>query len=285
LRYSKIKWILTVVLTLNLTVAFAKGTYGYFSHSISMFADGFHSLFDAAASLVGLTGIYIAARPADKGHPYGHSKYETFASLAIGLLLAVAVFEILYLAYRRMITPTFPFVGINSFLVMLATIAINLAVTTYENRQGRILGSEILIADSLHTRSDVYASLAVIASLIVTKIGFPSADIVVALGIAILIGRAAWRVFKESIDTLSDKARLEIEAVKELAMTTKGVRDCHAIRTRGRKNEIYLDLHLLVDPRVSIKEAHEISHQVEGRVKAAFHGVVDVVIHVEPYSA
>jgi cation diffusion facilitator family transporter len=285
LRYSKIKWILTVVLTLNLTVALAKGLYGYFTHSVSMLADGFHSLFDAAASMVGLTGIYIAARPADKGHPYGHSKYETFASLAIGLLLAVAVFEILYLAYQRIITPTFPFVGINSFLIMVATIAINLVITTYENRQGRVLGSEILIADSLHTRSDIYASLAVIASLIAAKLGLHIVDIVVALGIAVLIGRAAWWVFKESIDTLSDKARLEIEAVKELAMTTRGVRDCHAIRTRGRENEIYLDLHLLVDPKVSVKEAHEISHQVEGRVKAAFRGVVDVVIHVEPYSA
>ncbi|MBE0446650.1 MAG: cation transporter [Actinobacteria bacterium] len=282
-RYTVIRNILITVFALNIFVALAKGIYGYLTNSVSMLADGFHSLFDGTSNIIGLIGIYIASRPADPNHPYGHTKYETFASLAIGTLLFITAVQILLSSYRRLFTGVAPEVTEISFIIMLTTIAVNFAVTTFESRRGRQLKSELLISDSLHTRSDIFVSLSVIGSLIAVRLGYPIVDVIVALIIAVIIGYMGFSIFRESSDVLCDACAIEREQIRSVVAMVNGVWDSHAIRTRGRKNEIYLDLHILVDPKISVNRAHKIADEVELEVKKFYPEVADVLVHVEPY--
>ncbi|MCL6472363.1 MAG: cation diffusion facilitator family transporter [Firmicutes bacterium] len=282
-RYNSIRTTLILVLILNLAVALTKAGYGYLTNSVSMLADGFHSLFDGTSNVIGLAGIYIASKPADLTHPYGHAKYETIASLGIGVLLSVTAIEIFMSAYHRIFSGTIPEVTTASFVIMLITMAINLSVTTYEGRRGKQLKSELLISDAKHTRSDIYVSLSVIASLVAVKLGFPLVDVVIAFIIAGIIGYMAISVFKESSDVLCDARVIENHEIHAVVSKISGVHESHAIRTRGKKSEVYVDLHIVVDPKLNVDKAHDIASKVEEEVKKSFPDITDVLVHVEPH--
>lgn len=281
-RFKKIQQVLLYVLFLNLAVALAKLAYGTFSNTLSMTADGYHSLFDGVSNIVGLAGIYIASRPPDREHPYGHQKYETLASIFIAILLIYVGFEIFQNALSRFSTRSVPEVTVLSFLVMLGTMSINYLVTHYEYGQGVALKSQVLIADSLHTKSDIYVSLSVIVSLVAIRLGFPLLDPVVSLLISFLILRAGYRIIKQSSSTLLDMSRLDEDGICELVLGVEGVLGCHKIRTRGGPGDIRIDMHLLVRPDMPIEEAHLISHSVSKLLKAEYDGVSEVVVHIEP---
>ena len=282
LRFKKIRQVLLYVLFLNLAVAFAKIAYGTFSNTLSMTADGYHSLFDGISNIVGLAGIYIASRPPDKDHPYGHQKYETLASVFIALLLIFVAFEIFQNALSRFFIRDVPEVTALSFLVMLGTMGINFLVTRYEHRQGVSLQSQVLIADSMHTKSDIYVSISVILSLAAIKLGYPLLDPLIALLISFIILRAGFRIIKQSSATLLDMSQLDEDEICNVVMGVEGVLGCHKIRTRGAMGDIRIDMHLLVRPEMPIEEAHLISHSVSKLLKAEYEGVSDVVVHIEP---
>ena len=175
-RMRSIRRVLWIVLMLNLAVAAAKYVYGVISGSASMQADGIHSVFDSAGNVVGLVGIALAVRPADEGHPYGHAKFETYASLAIGALLLLAAFEVGSSAIAKLVSGVFTVeVTPISFAVMIGTLAVNLGVTTYERRCAKRLKSEVLAADANHTLSDALVSVGVIVGLVAVSLGFPIA--------------------------------------------------------------------------------------------------------------
>ena len=282
LRFKKIQQVLLYVLFLNLAVAFGKIAYGTFSSTLSMTADGYHSLFDGISNIVGLAGIYIASRPPDKDHPYGHQKYETLASVFIALLLIFVAFEIFQNALSRFFIRDVPEVTALSFLVMLGTMGINFLVTRYEHRQGVSLQSQVLIADSMHTKSDIYVSISVILSLAAIKLGYPLLDPLIALLISFIILRAGFRIIKQSSATLLDMSQLDEGEICDVVMGVEGVLGCHKIRTRGAMGDIRIDMHLLVRPEMPIEEAHLISHSVSKLLKAEYEGVSDVVVHIEP---
>ena len=265
-------------------MALAKLIWGYLSHSGAMIADGYHSLFDGTSNVIGLIGMGIASRPADRNHPYGHSKYETYASVVIGLMLLFAAYSIGSSAVERLLgggEP--PQVSSVSFIVMIITLAINLFVTIYESREGKRLKSEILLADAAHTRSDVLVSVGVLVSLVLVRMGFPLADSVVSIFIAGMIVHTAWEVFKQANETLADTARIDPVELIDLALETRGVLDAHDARTRGSDSEVYLDMHVLVDPDITVTEGHHIAHEVEEALTAAYPQIVDITIHVEPF--
>jgi len=172
-HYQKIRKILVIILALNWAVALAKIIYGLNSRCSSMAADGFHSLSDGTSNLIGIIGIYFACQPVDKDHPYGHKKYETLFSLGIAAMLFFVAFNLLKAGWQRLQHPI-PFqTDLGAFTVMLITLAVNIYVMRYEHGKGKVLQSDILVSDSLHTRADIFTSFAVIISLIVTKLGFP----------------------------------------------------------------------------------------------------------------
>ena len=278
-QVSRVLWI---ILGLNLAVAVAKLVYGWVSGAIAVSADGVHSLLDGSSNIVGLVGAHVAARPPDRSHPYGHRKFEAFAALGIAMLLVLACLRILFASLGRWREPHVPQIGVTGFVVMGATILVNLAVAHYERAQGRRLRSEVLLADAEHTRSDVWSSLLVVGSFVAVRAGFPLADAVTALIIAGIIGWAAVGIVVRSAGTLSDASRVSEEEVQAIALGVPGVRGSHGVRSRGAAGDVHVDLHILVDPRQAIADAHDIGHKVESAVRAALPDVTDVVVHVEP---
>jgi len=280
---ARVRIVLWLTLSLNLLVSSAKLAGGYYFGSVSMVADGFHSFFDASSNVIGLIGIKIAEKPPDESHPYGHKKYETFAAVGISILLFLTCFEVLERAYRQFsagseaVTVT----GVG-FAIMFFTMAVNIFVAYYERKKGKEYKSDFLIADAAHTTSDIMASTSVLVSLVAARMGYPVADPIAAVVIAVMIGRVGYRIMKSSSDILCDSARLRSEEITALCMSVPGVIRCHHVRSRGREDAICIDLRIHVDPNLHISEAHEIAHQVEDRIREGLSGIYDVVVHIEP---
>lgn len=282
-RTHEIRRVLWIILFLNLAVAAAKYFYGSATGSASMQADGIHSVFDSAGNVVGLVGIAIASRPADESHPYGHAKFETYASLVIGVLLLLAAFEVGSSAITKLSSGNYTAeVGPLSFVVMVATLAVNLGVTTYERRYAKRLKSEVLAADANHTLSDALVSIGVIVGLVAVVLGFPMADPLMALVVTVAILFTAYDVFRHALATLSDRARIPEEDVRTAALTVPGVRGAHQVRTRGTEGEVYVDLHALVAPEMTVGEAHQLADEVERAVEKSFPNVIETLVHIEP---
>ncbi len=282
-RTREVKKVLWIILGLNLAVAGAKFFYGLVSGSASMQADGIHSLFDSIGNVIGLIGIAVAARPADKGHPYGHAKFETYGSLVIGILLLIAAFEVGTGAVERLVNQTFDaqVTGL-SFAVMVVTLGINLGVTLYERRAGKKLKSDILMADASHTFSDALVSVGVIVGLVLVKMGIPQADPLMALFVTVFILASAAQVFRQALRTLSDRSRIPSDEIKDIAKGVAGIEEVHCIRTRGTESEVYVDLHLLVRPDMTVAEAHGIGDVLQDAVQEKFPQVHEVLVHIEP---
>ncbi|MBI5026479.1 MAG: cation transporter [Nitrospirae bacterium] len=300
MRLQKVRRVLFYTFFLNMAVAAAKVIYGYMTNSISMLSDGFHSFFDGTSNIIGIIGIWIASHPPDEKHPYGHKKYETIATIAVAFLIFIACFQVLRKAYFSFKMPAAIEVTSISFAVMAITLLVNLAVMTYETKKGRELTSDFLIADALHTRSDIFVSVAVIISLITAKFGYPLIDFIIslitakfgyplidsiaAIIIAFLIAKMGFNILKSASDVLADTVCIRTKEIEDVVMTIEGVKGCHRVRTRGREDEVRLDLHVLIDPKMQTDKAHDLAHAVEETIKNRFPHVVDVLVHIEPYT-
>jgi len=280
--YDAVRRILMIIFVLNILTALAKGIYGLYTDTLSMSADGLHSFFDSTANIIGLVGISLAARPPDRDHPYGHAKYESFAAMGIAILLFAGCLQLIVSAVGRLQSGGSPNVTGLSFVVMALTLIINVGVSSYEYILGRRLKSSILVADSLHTRSDVFASLGVILGLFAVRVGYPLADPIIALFICALIIHTGLEIIRESSTALLDRAVIDEQVIVNLARSVEGVCNCHAVRTRGMAEEIYVDLHIEVDASLSMELAHEVGVDVERAIKGRIPEVRDVVVHLEP---
>lgn len=281
-RTAEIRKVLVLTLALNLLVSAAKIVYGQVTHSVAIFSDGFHSLFDGVSNVVGLVGIYLASHPPDETHPYGHRKYETVFTIFIGVLMFATCIEIFKKVIDSFAGTHETVVTAESFVIMTVTVAVNLFVTTYEKRMGTKLGSEFLLADSRHTRSDIMVTLGVIASLVFLKLGFPQADPVAGLLVAVFVAMEGVRIIHDATESLVDRQQTDTTLIKEVVCRVDGVVECHEIRTRGTKSHIFVDVHVLVDPAMTVENAHRIADRVEDELKNTMPEVVDVIIHIEP---
>lgn len=283
-KYIQIRNILVLILALNWGVALAKIIYGLLTHSLAMSADGFHSLSDGSSNIIGLIGIAVASRPRDTGHPYGHGKYETLASMAIAVALFLIAFKLLAtsihkLVHQELIDPT---ANLGSFAVMLATLAVNIGVMRYEMRKGKALNSDFLVADAMHTGSDIFASSMVIVSLISVKLGLPIIDVIAGMIISLLIAYIGVSILKHSSRVLCDYAVIDVQQISEALSDMREVVGCHRIRTRGRQDDIHVDLHITVDKDMTVAKAHDLSTAIEKRIRERFPGTTDVIVHIEP---
>jgi len=281
-RYTQVARVLYQVLFLNLAVAFAKIILGSYSGSVAIVSVGFHSLTDSASNVVGLVGISIARQPPDAEHPYGHRKYETMASVAILIFLILVLVEVLSSAANRVLHGGSPKVFPEGIALMTATLAINLFVVWYEKRAGKRLHSELLLADSMHTRSDVMTTIAVIGALIGVWAGYPLFDPMAALLVAAFIGHACWEIAQQASRILGDTIVIPEQEVRAVIATVPEALGCEKIRTRGSADYAFLDLHLWLDGNTPLVEAHSTSHVVKDLLMTRFPQLADVVIHIEP---
>jgi len=280
--HQKVRNVLLYTLIFNTAVASAKIIYGYITCSVAMLSDGYHSLFDGVSNIIGIIGIWIASNPPDKEHPYGHNKYETLFTIAIGIMIFFTCFQIVKKVYDSFFDTHKVIVTNISFTIMLLTLVVNIIVMSYESRKGKQLGSEFLIADANHTKSDILVSLSVIISLFLTRAGYSYADAVAGIILVFLIARIGFKIIKEASDVLVDKICMDTSAVESVVNNIEGVKGCHDIRTRGSSSYTYLDLHVLVDGEMSTEKSHNIADKVEKKIKDEFSNVVDIVVHIEP---
>ena len=285
--FRAIRRVLWITLGLNLLATVAKLIVGYWTGSLSLIADGFDSVFDSASNVIGLIGIYLAAQPADEDHPYGHRKAETMTALIIASLLFLTTWEIIQSAVERLRNPALIQAEVNiwSFGALLVSIVVHLTVVWYELREGRRLHSDVLVADALHTRADIFVSLSVIGGLTAVRLGYPLADPLLALVIALVIAKIGIDIIRESSPTLMDRVAMPADKVERIALTVPGVLSCHRVRSRGHEQAVYADLHIQVDPAMSTEQAHAIAHEVQRQLCTRRPDIHDVTIHVEPFGS
>jgi len=277
-----VRRVLWITLGLNVVVSVAKIVVGRLSGSLAMEADGYHSLIDGSNNVIGLIVIAFAYAPPDAGHPYGHRKFETAAALIIGVGLLGLAFNVLENAFVGLTRQALPEIGPLNWVVMLATLAVNVFVASYETREGRRLRSDYLVADAAHTRSDIYVTLGVAVSFAGARAGVAWVDSAIATAIAIFISILAARIMIGSFNVLTDRAVLPPESLTPTVLSVPGVLDCREVRTRGGGAAIYVDLTVHVDGARTLKEAHDVADAIEAALKRSRPEIVDVVVHVEP---
>ena len=282
-RYSDVNRVLYRVLLLNLVVALAKILLGYYTGAVSIVSDGFHSLTDSASNVVALIGIAIARQPPDAEHPYGHRKYETVAAAAVTIFLFLLVLEVLRNAFNHLSGRTAPpEISIAGFVIMAVTIVINLVVVRYESSEAERLRSEVLLADALQTRGDVWTSFAVIVALAGARAGVPILDPIAALVVAGFIGRALVQIAATTTRILSDRVVMSEADIEGVVLSVPGVLGCHQIRTRGSADHVFLDFHVWLPASMPLVDAHTIAHVVKDRLMMKYPQIADAVIHLEP---
>lgn len=283
-RAAEVRRVLLMVLWMNLAVVAVKlGVWGL-SHALSVVAEMFHSSLDAANNLFALTLARIAAREPDDDHPYGHTKFETLGALALVGVLSITVFELVQHAIVRAVSGQYAQSNISPWALVLMGLSVvaGIAITRYEAKVGRRLGSDLLLADAAHTKSDVYTTIAVLAGLVAIRMGYPAADPVATILVAILIAHTGWDIVKETVPVLVDSRAVEPGRIEELALGVDGVHAAYQIRSRGRRGERFAELTIAVSPELSVAASHAMADEVERRVADSL-GARDVVVHVEPW--
>jgi cation diffusion facilitator family transporter len=271
------------VLALNLAVTLVKLVVGFASGSLSVIADAFQSIVDASSNVIGLLGMWISARPPDENHPYGHHKYETVAAMGIGAMLLAAGYEIGQGILAR-ILGTAPVLQITpvTFALMGLTFLVNLGIVAYETRAGRRLQSDVLLADAAQTRTNLFLTVSVIGSLVGARLGWVWLDPAVAIVILIFLFRAAFDILLSTSRVLTDVAVADPGEVERIAMGVPGVTRVSGVRSRGRADTVYVDLHVKVHPAMDTDQAHGVASEVEHRISAAMPNVVEALVHIEP---
>ncbi len=281
---SRVTRTLVITLILNISVAVLKGVTGFLTGSVGMIADGLHSLFDSVSNIIGLISIHFSSLPPDRQHPYGHGKVETVGTMAVGALLLFTSVEVVREAITRTMEATVLEVTPVMVGVMVVTIIINIAVNRYERRVGTEENSEFLLADAKHTLSDVFVSFSVLVGFALVVAGFRFGDAAVAVLIGLLIAKMGVEVIRDAVFVLIDTSDVHIEEeVEGIVLRIPGVLGYHDFRCRGKPNEMFCDLHIDVDPEITVRESHQIGDAVKDGILEGIEGMIDVVVHIDPY--
>lgn len=270
---------------INLFLGAAKIVVGWLGQSQALIADGVHSLSDLLSDGV----VWLAARAgsygADHDHPYGHARIETAATAVVGAVLLLTAGGFIYDAvHRLLITPEALLVpGWLALGAALGSLVIKELLFQYTLSVARSCQSQMIRANAWHHRSDALSSLVVLGGIGGVLAGFPWLDAVAAIVVALMLGHMgasfAWRSVRELVDTGLDPE--EVEYIERLAQYVDGVRGVHGLRSRRMGDHALVDVHVVVDPRISVSEGHRVSEAVRHRLVRDVHQVSEVLVHVD----
>ncbi len=274
-------------LAVNLVLAAIKIAVGLSGASHALVADGIHSLSDTLTDLVIIVGVRFWTQPADSKHPHGHLRLETLVTLGIGLLLGAVALGVLYRAFVELDAQSVLAPHPLALAVASAAILIKEWLYRWTRRAGTRLHSMPLIANAWHHRSDALSSLPVAVAVGVSLIapGLAMVDQLGAMLVALFIFHAAWRIVRPALGKLLDSGAPPevLDEIDRIAGATDRVHRAHAIRTRYIGcSRLAVDLHILVDGALSVKEGHDVATAVKRRLEAEGPGIADVVVHIEP---
>ena len=283
--YSEIRRLTLIGGVLDLFLGFVKVLVGYIGNSQALIADGIHSLSDLITDILVLVATKQSAQAADEGHPYGHDRIQTLVSLALAGSLGIIAIVIAWDAVIRIVSPeSLLQPGFWPLAVAAISVVSKEGYFQYVVRHPSTATSRMLYANAWHSRSDALSSLAVIVGVGGVLAGFAWADAFAAIVVAGLLLVVAYRIGREGAEELIDSAASPVlnANMRKTILSIEGVRDSHELRTRRMADKVLADVHIRVDPLISVSEGHRIGDEVMDTLKTRFPEVGDVVVHIDP---
>lgn len=269
-----------ITVVLGILEVWAAILYG----SLAFIAAGVDALSDTATSVGVFAGRRISKRPADREHPYGHAQAETLVSILLAAILIFAGVRVAYLAIEKIQLGLVVEATPELFFLAALTLVIFSALAKYQIRTGKRANSISLVADGYHTLTDAFSSSAVIVGLMAVRLGHPWADPLVALVISAIILRLGFSVGRDALNILMEASPgAEVLAeINRVCMGVPGVLGCHRCRARRVGSRIFADVHIYVNPKMSVDRAHDVATRVEHNLKTRISDLTSVVVHMEP---
>jgi cation diffusion facilitator family transporter len=284
-RYREVRKVTLIGSLVDLLLGIAKILVGWLAHSQALVADGIHSLSDLATDVIVLYAAKHSHREADEDHPYGHGRIETLATVGLGITLVLIAFGIGYDAVRRMNAPELLMhPGVIALAVAIVSVVSKEAIYQYTMQAARRLRSNMLMANAWHSRSDAISSVVVVIGVGGAMMGYPYLDAVAAIAVAVMIAKIAFDLVRTSTRELIDTALdpETVETIRGEIFAVDGVRALHMLRSRSSGGQAFVDVHIQVDPRVSVSEGHQIGDTVRRRLLERIEEVSDVTVHIDP---
>ncbi|MDP3877315.1 MAG: cation diffusion facilitator family transporter [Methylobacter sp.] len=270
---------------INVIQTLLKIGFGILGQSAALIADGIHSLSDLLSDLLVIIAVKLGSREADHEHPYGHRRFETIATVILGFSLIAVGGAIAWSVMERMAKPEhLPVPNVLSLAVAALSILINEWLYHYTKRIAKKTRSKLLLANAWHQRSDAISSLVVLFGIGAVLLGYPLADGIAAIVVALMVAKIGLNLVFESIKELVDTS-LPPELVAEIRAAINaidGVEGIHLLRTRHMGEDALIDAHIVVDPRITVSEGHMIGDIVRDDLIKRFDDVMDVLVHVDP---
>lgn len=283
-RYQAGRRVTLIAAGINLFLAVIKFAGGVFAHSQALIADAIDSTSDLFSDMAVLYGARQGSRAPDTKHPYGHGRVETLVSVFLGTVLLATAAGISLRAAQRLLGDA-PLSAPEPAALAVAVIAIALKewIYRYTLRVGRETRSRMLEANAWHQRTDSISSLVVLLGVGGSLLGMPYLDPVAAIGVSVLIARVGWELLWQSVSELTDASlsRERVAAIRKAIRGIEGVRDLHLLRTRQAGPDALVDVHVQVNPHISVSEGHRIAEHIRERLIQDLDEVSDVLVHID----
>jgi cation diffusion facilitator family transporter len=271
-------------LATNTLLFLLKIVVGWVFGSMAMVADALHSLSDSATDLVVFAGHYLGSKGPDKEHPYGHGRIETFSSGIIALVLVAVGVGMIIHAGQDIATGHVSQPSVAVLIVAFGSVVVKELLYQATVRAARLSHSSALYANAWHHRSDAFSSVAVLFGVAGMYFQFKFGDQVAAIVVGLMIVTVGFKVLGDCLSELAESAvdHDTLELIEGIIQSKAKVLDYHKLRTRSVGREIFLDLHILVDPALNVKDAHDIAESLEKTIEDSLTCPVNITIHIEP---
>lgn len=284
-RYKALKKVTIVGSVADFGLGLAKVVVGLWSNSQALVADGIHSFSDLATDFFVLYASKHSNKEADAGHPYGHGRIETLATVVLGATLVLIALGIAIDAIQRLISDDLHVTpGALALLVALISIASKEWIYHYTMRAAIKYKSDLLRANAWHSRSDAVSSVVVLIGIVGAMLGYPILDAVAAVVVAVMIAKIGFDLARSSSEELIDSAldEEETDKLRRVMLKVAGVRAVHELRSRTSAGDAFVDVHIQVDPKLSVSEGHQIGDSVRIALLEGNDSVKDVTVHIDP---
>ncbi len=271
--------------TVNVFQAAIKISFGILFQSAALIADGIHSLSDLLSDVLVIIAVRLGSREADHEHPYGHRRFETIATVLLGVSLIAIAGGISWSVIDRISNPeNLPNPNPLGLAIAGTSIILNEWLYHYTKSIAKKTRSKLLMANAWHQRSDAISSVVVLFGIGAVMLGYPLADAIAAILVALMVAKIGLNLVLNSIKELVDTS-LPPKLLKEIRttiMAIDGVEGIHLLRSRQMGEDALIDAHIIVDPRITVSEGHTISDIVRDELISCFDDVIDVLVHVDP---
>ncbi len=284
-RYQDVRKVTLIGSVLDFVLGVAKIVVGWLANSQALIADGVHSFSDLLTDFMVLYAAKHAHKEADEIHPYGYGRIETLATVSLGLVLVIIALGIAISSIQRLTDPDVLMeFTLLALVVALVSVVSKEWIYRYTLAAARRLRSDMLMANAWHSRSDAFSSIVVLIGIAGVMLDYPYLDAVAAVVVAAMIAHIGFDLIRSSTRELIDTAldTEKVTAIRKHIHTVNGVRSVHTLRTRKSAGDAFVDVHIQVDPRLSVSEGHQIGDAVRQRLLQHVEEVVDVTVHIDP---